>query len=165
MADPLPAWVPSRNHLHRLTLAPKHHLADPALAATLIGLDLDALLSGTPSPPVVPRDGTFLGALFESLVALDVRVFAQAAEATVHHLRTRGGEHEIDFVVVRPDQRVVAIEVKLSQSIDDAAVRHLTWLARQLGPDLLDAVVVTTGHEAYRRADGVAVVPAALLGP
>ena len=59
---------------------------------------------------------------------LGVRVAAQAAEAQVKHLRTRGGEHGI-------------------------------------GDDLLDAVVVTTGTEAYRRPDGIAVVPAALLGP
>jgi hypothetical protein len=36
---------------------------------------------------------------------------------------------------------------------------------RSLGDDLLDSVVVTTGSHAYRRKDGVAVVPAALLGP
>jgi hypothetical protein len=34
-----------------------------------------------------------------------------------------------------------------------------------MGADLLDAVAVTTGSEAYRRPDGIAVVPAALLGP
>jgi uncharacterized protein len=44
-------------------------------------------------------------------------------------------------------------------------VKHLRWLQEQLGPDLLDAMVVTTGTHAYRRPDGVAVVPAALLGP
>jgi plasmid stabilization system protein ParE len=44
-------------------------------------------------------------------------------------------------------------------------VRLLAWLAAKLGPDLLDAVVVTTGSDAYRRPDGIAVVPAALLGP
>jgi hypothetical protein len=38
--------------------------------------------------------------------------------------------------------------------------------ARTIGDDLLDSVVVTTGREAYRRAeDEIAVVPAALLGP
>lgn len=41
-------------------------------------------------------------------------------------------------------------------------VRHLRWLSEQLGEDLLDAVVVTTGPYAYRRHDGIAVVP---LGP
>ena len=162
--DPLPAWLPTKNHLSKLTGAPKHHLADPALAARLLGVDEQALLDGAPVGPPVPRDGTLLGALFESLVALSVRVFAQAAEARVHHLRTKAGEREIDFIVVRPDQRVVAIEVKLAQVVGDADVRHLHWLAERLGEDLLDSVVVTTGPEAYRRADGVAVVPAALLG-
>ena len=39
------------------------------------------------------------------------------------------------------------------------------WLREQIGEDLLDAVVINTGPQAYRRTDGVAVVPAALLGP
>jgi hypothetical protein len=44
-------------------------------------------------------------------------------------------------------------------------VRHLLWLAGQL-PDLVaDLVIITTGRHAYRRRDGVAVVPAGLLGP
>ena len=67
----------------------------------------------------MPRDGTLLGALFESLVTLDVRTGAQAAEASVSHLRTRGGEHEVDLIVVRDDKRVVAIEVKLTRTVDD----------------------------------------------
>ena len=66
---------------------------------------------------------------------------------------------------MRADQRVVAIEVKLGRTIGDDDVRHLRWLREQLGDDLLDAVVVTTGPDAYRRRDGIVVVPAALLGP
>ena len=60
---------------------------------------------------------------------------------------------------------MVAIEVKLGAVVDDRDVRHLHWLGEQIGPDLLDKVVLTTGPEAYRRQDGVAVIPAALLGP
>ncbi|MGF1664123.1 MAG: hypothetical protein ACFCVG_16945 [Kineosporiaceae bacterium] len=44
-------------------------------------------------------------------------------------------------------------------------MRHLTWSGDRIGDDLLDAAVVTTGPYAYRRPDGTAVVPAALLGP
>ena len=44
-------------------------------------------------------------------------------------------------------------------------VRRLVWLAGELGYELLDRLVVTTGSEAYRRPDGIAVVPLALLGP
>jgi predicted AAA+ superfamily ATPase len=92
-------------------------------------------------------------------------VYAQAAEASVRHLRSHRGEHEVDLIVEREDHRVLAIEVKLTQAVEDDDVRHLRWLSETIKKDLLDAVVVTTGKEAYRRPDGVAVVPAALLGP
>jgi predicted AAA+ superfamily ATPase len=165
ISDPVPAWAPTRNDLRRVTLAPKHHLADPALAVALTGVTLDDLLAGRAPDQAIPRDGTFLGALFESLVALSLRVFAQAAEASVHHLRTKGGEREIDFVVTGPDRKVVAVEVKLARTVNAHDLRHLRWLSDTLGDGLADAVVVTTGPDAYRRPDGIAVIPAALLGP
>ncbi len=165
IVDPLPAWLPSRNHLRRLGTAPRHHLVDPALAARLLGADEEALLDARPTGPALPRDGTLLGHLFESLVTLDVRVYAQAAEARVSHLRTHGGEHEVDLIVERGDHKVLAVEVKLAHTIGDEDVRHLRWLKDQLGDDVLDALVITTGSEAYRRKDGIGVVPAALLGP
>lgn len=165
IVDPVPAWTTGMNHLQRLVQSPKHHLADPALAARLVGATRGTLLSGAAVVPAVPRDGTFLGALFESLVTLCVRVHAQAAEARVSHLRTRGGEHEVDLIVEREDGSVVAIEVKLDQTADDRDVRHLRWLRDELGDRLLDAIVVTSGTEAYRRRDGIGVIPAALLGP
>ena len=59
----------------------------------------------------------------------------------------------------------MAIEVKLGGSIDDADVKHLHWLKRELEDDLLDMVVISTGPQAFRRPDGVAVIPLALLGP
>lgn len=163
--DDLPAWQPSRNLIAQLALPPKHHLADPALAAQLLGATREGLLKGESPGPVVPRDGTLLGALFESLVTLSVRVYAQAAEARVGHLRTRGGRHEVDVIVERADGKVVALEVKLANTAVDDDVKHLKWLAGELGDDLLDSVVITTGTDAYRREDGIAVVPAALLGP
>jgi predicted AAA+ superfamily ATPase len=165
ITDPVPAWRPGHNYLRRLTLSSKHQLADPALAVAATGLTADDLLDGRhPDRPVI-RDGTFLGALFESLVTLSVRVFAQHAEAEVFHLRTRGGEHEVDLIVRGPGGRILALEVKLTEHVRDDDVRHLLWLKDQIGPDLTDAAVVTTGSDAYRRPDGIAVVPAALLGP
>ena len=127
--DPVEAWLPTRNHLRTLTVGPKHHLADPALAARLLGVDADALLRGQTGGPTIPRDGTLLGKLFESLVTLGVRVAAEAIGARVRHLRTAEGRREIDLIVVRDDHRVVALEVKLAQSGDDEDVRHLRWLA------------------------------------
>ncbi len=163
--DPVPAWLPSRNYFSRLAHPEKHHLVDPALAAVLLGVQADALLEGAESAVPMPRDGTLLGHLFESLVTQSVRVYAQAAEATVKHLRTKGGRHEVDLIVERPDHRVLAMEIKLGRDVSDRDVRHLHWLRDKVGSDLLDAVAVTTGSHAYRREDGIAVVPAALLGP
>lgn len=165
LLDPVPAWLPSHNKLKELASSDKHHLTDPALAARLLNMTTHALTSGSNSQPSIPRNGTLLGALFESLVALNLRVYAQAAEADVRHLRTQRGEHEVDFIISGPDHGVIGFEVKLSATVDAADVKHLKWLRERIGDQLLDAVLITTGTQAYRREDGIAVVPAALLGP
>ena len=162
--DPVPAWTPSFSPLTRLTRTPKHHLVDPALAARLVGIDREGLLTGR-GGRVAATSGSWLGALFESLVTQSVRVYAEAAGARVGHLRTRGTEHEADLVVEGDDLSVLAVEVKLAGTVEDKDVRHLCWLREQLGDRLVDSVVVTTGPYAYRRKDGIAVVPLALLGP
>jgi hypothetical protein len=59
----------------------------------------------------------------------------------------------------------VAIETKLTRNVLGDDAKHLTWLKHKLGDRLLDQVIITTGPEAYRREDGIAVVPLALLGP
>ncbi|MFI5429290.1 hypothetical protein [Aeromicrobium sp. UC242_57] len=80
-------------------------------------------------------------------------------------MRTKNTEHEIDLIVERPDRKVVAIEIKLSDGVSDKDVRPLNWLHSQLGDRVVERVLVNTGPRAYRRDDGVAVVPLALLGP
>lgn len=165
LLDPIPSWQPTRRHLSRLSAASKHHLADPALAARLLGATREALIEGEDLGPPVPRDGTLLGALFESLVALSVRVYAHGAEARTAHFRTYSGDREVDLIVEAPNNRIVAVEVKLKRTIRDKDVSDLRWLQSKIGDELLDAVVITTGNSAFRRADGIGVVPAALLGP
>ncbi len=162
--DPLPAWIPAFNPLKRLTRSPKHHLVDPALAARLVGIGREGLLRGEGNRPH-EATGTWLGALFESLAAQSIRVYAEAASARVGHLRTKETDREIDLIVEGKDRRVVALEVKLSETVSDTDVRHLNWLHGQIGDRLADKVLLTTGDFAYRRPDGVAIVPLALLGP
>lgn len=156
LLDPVPGWIPANSAISRLQQAPKHQLADPGLALRLLDLSAQGLLG--------PAGAHLAGPLFESLVTLGVRVAAQAAEAKVFHLRTNAGEREVDLVVEGLDGRVLGIEVKLSPSVTDADVRHLLWLREKIPDRVADLVVVTTGTTAYRRRDGVAVVPLALLG-
>lgn len=162
--DPLESWHPRFAPLARLTVAPQHHLVDPALAARLVGVGRPGLLVGQGNR-VADATGSWLGALFESLVVQSVRVYADSARTRVGHLRTKGGEREVDLVSESDNRDCVAIEVKLSDTVTDNDVRHLLWLKSQLGPRVRDAIVVNTGKYAYRRKDGIGVVPLALLGP
>ena len=163
LLDPLPAWTPVLNPLSRLGQAPKHHLVDPGLAARLLGATERSLLEDDVDRSV-PREGPLLGALFESLAVMTVRVFADIVGARVGHLRTGNGDHEIDMIVERDDHRVLAVEVKLSPSVTKRDVRHLNWLESLIGDKLIGKVVVNTGPYAHRLPDGTMVVPLALLG-
>ncbi|MDR0782693.1 MAG: DUF4143 domain-containing protein [Propionibacteriaceae bacterium] len=165
MLDPLPAWLSTNSPLDKLGQAPKHYLADPALTCRLLHVNEHGLLSGDQGTGTKLRQGPLLGALFEHLASLSVRVYAQASQATVFHMRTFRGEHEIDMIVQSEQGAVLPIEVKLSQTVEEEDIRHITWLREKLGSHCLDGVILTTGEHAYRRQDGIAVVPLALLGP
>ena len=71
----------------------------------------------------------------------------------------------IDLVALRDDGRALAVEVKLANTVTDSDTKHLHWLADRMGDKLLDAIVINTGPNAYRRHDGIAVVPLGLLAP
>ena len=126
-----------------------------------------ALRLRTPAPTIRSADNEILAlrgrksAAEEQLVRRSADITAKSVNNAILH----DGRHEVDLIVERPDHRVLAIEVKLSGTIDDNAVEHLKWLQEKMGPDLLDAVVICSGPQAYRRRDGIAVVPAVLLGP
>ncbi|HIZ34463.1 MAG TPA: DUF4143 domain-containing protein [Candidatus Ruania gallistercoris] len=166
LLDPVPALPLGRNRLKELGRLPKHQVVDPGLVTALLGLDNGSLLGGRSGRDAgALRDGPLFGTLMESLATLCVRVYASALDLKVSHIRTARGDHEVDLVVHAADGRLLAFEVKLGATPDDRDVRHLNWLADRMGADLVDRVVLTTGKSAYRRRDGIAVVPLALLGP
>ncbi|MBX3087874.1 MAG: ATP-binding protein [Cryobacterium sp.] len=162
LLDQVSAWQP-RNAFTRFGTTPKHYLADPALSARLLGLDEQRLLSGQ-GERITANDKTVLGSLFEALVALSLQTYAQVAEARVSHFRTSRGDHEVDFIIHGVDGATIALEVKLDRTVEDRDVRHLLWLRNNFDPGLNDVAVIYTGEYAYRRQDGVAVIPLSLLG-
>jgi len=168
LLDELNTWIDGEKYFSGLKRSPKHYLADPAIAVYLLGLDEDSLISPELlSDPAISRMdekyGNIYGRLFESLMQLCLRTYAQVNSADVSYLKTRRGDHEVDFILEK-GRSIVAVEVKFSPTVDDQDVKHLSWLRNKVGGRLKDMVLVNTGNLAYRRDDGVAVIPAALLG-
>lgn len=151
-----PAWSPSLRSRTALLQTPSRHLADPSLAAALLGAGTYRLLS----------EPHTLGFLFESQVVHDLRVYAQAIGARgVFHYRDAKARDEIDAVVEASDGRWVAVEVKLGLSQVDAAASNLLRVVAKVARPPEACVVITPSGVAYRRPDGVLVVPLTVLGP
>lgn len=153
-----PAWAPRIRSRARLRRAPKRHFTDPSLAAAALGAGPERLLA----------DLNAMGFLFESLVVRDLRVLSQPLGGEVLHYRDGDG-HEVDAIVQLVDGRWAGLEVKLGVSQSDLAAASLIKFASLVdtdvcGPPAALIVITGTGY-AYRRPDGVSVVPIGALGP
>ena len=156
--DDLPAWSPALRSRGIQRTAVTRHFVDPSLAVAALDTRPERLL----------RDVETLGLLFESLVVRDLRIYAQALDASVFHYRDNNGL-EADAVVQRRDGSWAAFEVKLGQAAVDGAAANLLRLADRVDSDKHGrpaALVIITGWGyGYRRPDGVAVIPVGALAP
>lgn len=151
-----PAWSPRLRAKSVASQSPVRHLADPSLAAALLGAGSQRLLAGLNT----------LGFLFESQAVHDLRVYAQAMGARgVFHYRDSKGRDEIDAVVESDRGDWIGFEVKLGQDAVDAGAANLLRVAPKIECVPAALVVVTAAGVSYRRDDGVLVVPLSVLGP
>ena len=135
-----------------------------ATVARLVGVGPQDSLAGQ-GTHVAPATGTRRGALFETLTTQSMRVHAEATDATLGHLRTKNGDHEVDLIIETADSRYTAIEVKLGDTVSNDDTRHLHWLRDQPRNRLAEPMVLYGGPHAYRRPDGTAVIPLAMPTP
>jgi predicted AAA+ superfamily ATPase len=145
---------------------PKRYLIDPSLPAALIGA----------SPSTLLRDTQTLGGLFETLCLRDLRVYLSVMPGAANKICYYRDEKdlEVDFVIELSDGRWGALEVKLSDlKVDDAAAERLLAFKRKVTanaraqarqPEFL-AFLVGRGDFAYRRDDGILIIPIAALEP
>jgi len=121
---------------------------------------------GNASPSQLTKDFETFGLFFEALCVRDLRIYAQANNGDILHFRDRSGL-EADIIIRLHNGKWAAVEVKLgSRQIDEAASNLITLKNKvdtsKLGePSFL--MVVTGGEFAYRRKDGVLVVPLGCL--
>ena len=167
LLDELMPWAEGESFFSSLKLSPKHYLADPAFAAYLLGLDEELMTGGSVWPSRSERFdtqyGSIIGRLFEALVHLCLNTYTGVNNAKLFFVRTYKGDHEVDFILQK-DSKVIACEVKFSPTVGVSDGKHLRWFIDKVGSDCRDAMIINTGRIAYRRKDGIAVVPAALLG-
>lgn len=159
ITDDLPPFSAGIRSSVRVKQAEKRHFADPSLAC--------ALLRATPE--VLLGDLETLGFLFEALCERDLRIYAEAFGAGLYHYQDYRNQ-EIDAVVELPDGSWSAFEIKLgANQIDDAATKLLE-IRRQFEadpkgrPPAALCVICGLSSAAYRRPDGVFVVPITALG-
>lgn len=158
VVEDLPAWSPGLRSRTILRGAPTRHFVDPSLAVAALGTTPDRLL----------REVETLGFLFESLVVRDLRIYAQALDASVFHYRD-STDLEADAIVEGRDGAWAAFEVKLGQGAIDRAAESLLRVAARVDPAKhgKPAVlgVITGWGYGYRRPDGVSVIPIGALAP
>lgn len=153
----LSAWNPRLRSKTAVRTSPTRHFSDPSIAAAVLAATPRGLLD----------DFKTFGLLFESLCIHDLRVYASALGGSLYHYRDKTGL-EADAVVVLDDGRWALVEVKMGQSRIDEGASHLLKLAERIDqtregrPSFL--MVLTSTACAYRREDGVVVVPLACLG-
>ncbi|MPM10909.1 hypothetical protein SDC9_57246 [bioreactor metagenome] len=136
--------------------AEKRHFTDPSFACSLLGITQEDKLIGNLQ--------TF-GFMFEALCVRDLRIYAQAFGGELYHYQDYEN-NEIDAVIEMPDGSWSAFEIKLGANQIDAAAQSLLKIqAKFLKPASSLCVICGLSNAAYRRPDGVYVVPLTALRP
>ena len=137
----------------RIKQSEKRHFCDVSLAASLLKATPDNLIN----------DLKTLGFLFEGLVEHDLKIYANAMDANLYHYQDYNN-YEIDSVIELNNGDWGAFEIKLGSNQIEEAATNLIKIKKSIinnggkAPILL-CIIVGLGNAAYKREDGVFVVP------
>lgn len=158
LIEDTPCFRPNIRSEWRIGKTPKRHLADVSLAIAAMDVGKDAIVS----------DLNTFGFLFESLCEHDLRLYSEHLGCRFFHYRDGRGR-EIDAVIESPDGSWTAVEVKLGPGQIDSAAESLLKIRDAFekegkAPKNLVVICGMTRY-AYKRLDGVMVLPITSLGP
>ena len=150
-------FAPATRSSIRIKQAEKRHLADPSLACALLKM----------TPQGLVNDLETFGFLFEALCIRDLRIYAETFGAELYHYRDYK-DNEFDAVIELPDKRWCGVEVKLGANQIDSAAENLLRINKAIedangNPASILIVVCGLSNAAYRRPDGVYVLPITML--
>jgi hypothetical protein len=156
--EDMAAWNPNLRSKTAIRTSETRYFVDPSIATAALGLGPSDLLN----------DLNTMGLFFETLAVRDLRVYADALDGKVYHYRDKTGL-ECDAVLHLRNGHYGLIEIKLGgDKLIEEGVKTLTDLSKKIdttkmpNPSFL-MVLTGIGDYAYRRADGVYVVPIGCL--
>lgn len=157
--EEIPGWSPHLRSSLRINKRPKYHFVDPSLPAAILGVSSKRLL----------QDLNAMGFLFECLCVRDLLVYAEAMDAQVRYYRDQASL-EADVIIETADGRWAALEIKLGHNRADEGAKSLKSVAAKVQdaggePPVFLGVVEGLGSYAYKREDGVFILPIACLAP
>jgi predicted AAA+ superfamily ATPase len=156
VVEDVPAWQPSLRSKTAIRTANKRQFVDPSIATAALRTNAKGIL----------RDFKTFGFLFESLCTRDLRIYSQAIDGSIFHYRDKS-ELESDLIIKLNDGRWAPVEVKLGNKQIEEAAYNLIKLRHRVDADKMNQpsflMVITGGQVAYRRTDGVLVVPIGCL--
>ena len=156
--EDMAAWNPNLRSKTAIRSSDTRYFTDPSIAAAALGLGPDDLLD----------DPNTFGLLFETMAVRDLRVYAEALDGQLYHYRDKNGL-ECDAIVHLRNGRYGLIEIKLGgDNLIEAGATTLKKLASKIDTDKMKSpsfmmVLTAIGEYAYRRLDGVLVVPIGCL--
>lgn len=158
VVEDMPAWNPNLRSKTAIRSANTRYFVDPSIATAALSVGPNDLMN----------DLNTLGLLFETLCVRDLRVFAQALDGNVYHYRDKTGL-ECDTVVHLRNGDYGLIEIKIGgDKLIDEGAANLKKLAAKIDttkmkdPSFL-MILTAVGAFAYKREDGVYVVPIGCL--
>ncbi len=156
--EDMPAWNPNLRSKTAIRSSDTRYYIDSSIASAALGIGPNDLIS----------DLNTFGFLFETLCVRDLRVFADSLDGNVYHYRDKDGL-ECDAVIHLRNGRYGLIEIKLGgDRLIEEGSTSLKSLKEKIDTDKMKApsflmVLTGVGDYAYRREDGVLVVPIGCL--
>lgn len=158
VVEDLPAWNPNLRSKTAIRSSDTRYYIDPSIAAAALGIGPNDLMN----------DLKTFGFLFETLCIRDLRVFADSLNGNVYHYRDKDGQ-ECDAVIHLRNGKYGLIEIKLGgDKLIEEGAKSLKAMEAKIDTDKMNdpsflMVLTGTGDYAYRRKDGVYVVPIGCL--
>lgn len=152
------AWNPNLRSKTAIRTSDTRYFTDPSIATAALEV----------GPKDLINDLETFGLVFETLCIRDLRTYAEALNGNVYHYRDKNGL-ETDAVIHLRDGRYGLIEIKLGgEKLIESGAQTLKELDRKINDSKMKSpsflmVLTATGNFAYRRDDGVLVIPLASL--